>query len=224
MSQFLPKLFRWVFAVLAGLMALGAVCIVVLMLIGPVLPPGAHFGPLHGDIAGQPATFALQSDGADGQLLSLNAFRGNIAVNVDKPAGVVEVLKRYGLPLALVYTLFFAALFEVLRRLFRNVERGASFTPQTVRLVQIVGGGLIVFAFVSSIGESWFAHAMYGYLAEHTQFAISGTTVHLPPVGRPHFIRFPLGNSAFYTGLLVLALAEVFRQGLVLQRDNDLTV
>jgi hypothetical protein len=28
----------------------------------------------------------------------------------------------------------------------------------------------------------------------------------------------------FFCGLLVLALAEVFRQGLALQRDSDLTV
>jgi len=35
--------------------------------------------------------------------------------------------------------------------------------------------------------------------------------------------RFPLGSRAFVSGLLVLALAEVFRQELELQLDNELT-
>jgi hypothetical protein len=95
-----------------------------------------------------------------------------------------------------------------------------------VRLVQIVGGSLIVFSLVSAIAESWFAYAMYGYLAEHTQIAISGTFVQLPPAQRPPWLGFesPFTSAEFLAGLLVLALAEVFRQGLALQRDNDLTV
>ncbi len=227
MSQFLPKLFRWGFTVLAGLTALGAVCLIVIILVDPKLPPDAHFGPVHGDLGGQPATFALQPDtSSKGEpVLSMQAFKGNIAMRVDKPAGVVELLKRYGLPLLLIYAIFFTALFEVLRRLFRNVGRGDSFTPQSVRLVQVVGGSLIVFSILSALGESWFAHAMYSYLTEHMQIAISGTLVHLPPVGHMRlFGRFPFGSPVFFSGLLVLALAEVFRQGLVLQRDNDLTV
>ena len=146
-------------------------------------------------------------------------------MTVDKPAGAIELLKRYGLPLLLIYAVFFAALFELLRRLFRNVGRGDSFTPQSVRLVQIVGGALIVFSLISAVGESWFAHAMYAYLTEHTQFAISGTSVRLPPAENTHLIvRLPFGSPVFLSGLLVLALAEVFRQGLALQRESDLTV
>jgi hypothetical protein len=50
--------------------------------------------------------------------------------------------------------------------------------------------------------------------------------VQLPPAVAPPWLgaRFPLCDAAFLTGLLVLALAEVFRQGLALQRDSDLTV
>ena len=183
MSHFLPKLFRWVFTVLAVLTALAAVGLIAVILVDPTLPPDARFGPVHGKLMGQPATLALQPD-ASGQgepALSARAFNGNVTMTVDKPAGAIELLKRYGLPLLLIYAVFFAALFELLRRLFRNVGRGDSFTPQSVRLVQIVGGALIVFSLISAVGESWFAHAMYAYLTEHTQFAISGTSVRLPP-------------------------------------------
>jgi len=95
-----------------------------------------------------------------------------------------------------------------------------------VRLVQVVGGALIVFSLVAAIAESWFAYAMYGYLSEHAQVAVSGAPLTLPPAHRPPLFGhgFPLHRPALFAGLLVLALAEVFRQGLALQRDSDLTV
>ena len=227
MSHFLPKLFRWVFTGLAVLTALAAVVLIAVILVDPTLPPDARFGPVHGQLMGQPATLALKPDanGEGGPALSARAFNGNVTMTVDKPAGAIELLKRYGLPLLLIYAVFFAALFELLRRLFRNVGRGDSFTPQSVRLVQIVGGALIVFSLISAVGESWFAHAMYAYLTEHTQFAISGTSVRLPPAENTQLVaRLPFGSPVFLSGLLVLALAEVFRQGLALQRESDLTV
>ena len=227
MSHFLPKLFRWVFTVLAVLTAFAAVGLIAVILVDPTLPPDARFGPVHGEVLGQPATLALQP-GASGQgepALNARAFNGSVIITVDKASGAIELLKGYGLPLLLIYAVFFAALFELLRRLFRNVGRGDSFTPQSVRLVQIVGGALIVFSLISAVGESWFAHAMYAYLTEHTQIAISGTSVRLPPAENTQLIaRLPFGSPVFLSGLLVLALAEVFRQGLALQRESDLTV
>ena len=227
MSHFLPKLFRWVFTVLAVLTALAAVVLIAVILVDPTLPPDARFGPVHGQLMGQPATLALKPDanGEGGPALSARAFNGNVTMTVDKPAGAIELLKKYGLPLLLIYAVFFAALFELLRRLFRNVGRGESFTPQSVRLVQVVGGALIIFSLISAVGESWFGHAMYAYLTEHTQFAISGTSVRLPPAENTQLVaRLPFGSPVFLSGLLVLALAEVFRQGLALQRESDLTV
>lgn len=228
MNPFLPKLFRVAFTVLAGAAAFAAVCIVAAMVIDPELPPGARFGPVHGDVLGQPATFGLQAAGGDQaeSAMYLRAFGGNVAATVDRPAGVVELLKDYGLPVLLIHAVFLAALFELLRRLFRNVGSGHSFTPQSVRLVQIVGGSLIAFSLVSAVAESWFAYALYGYLVEHAQIAISGTPLRLPPAQHPPLLGhgFPLHRSALFAGLLVLALAEVFRQGLALQRDSDLTV
>jgi hypothetical protein len=228
MSTFMPKLFRWVFSVLAVLAALAAAAILVVLAIDPTLPPDARFGPVRGDVLGQPAVMALRPD-AKGQgqpALTMTAFRGNLAMTVDEPAGVVELLKRYGLPLLLISAVFFTALFELLRRLFRNVGHGKSFTPQSVRLVQIIGASLVVFSLLFAVGESWFAYAMYSYLVEHTEIAISGTPVRLPQAATPPWLGhgFPFGSTAFFSGLLVLALAEVFRQGLALQRDNELTV
>jgi hypothetical protein len=228
MSQFLPKLFHFAFAALAAVAACAAFGILVAMLTDPGLPPGAQFGPVTGEVLGQPASFALHP-GASPQAestLSLRAFNGNLDVSVGRAAGLVELLKKYGFPVLLVYFAFFAVLFELIRRLFRNVGRGESFTAQSVRLVQIVGVSLIVYALVSAVAEAWFAYAMYGHLAEHTEILISGTPVQLPPAQRPPLFGFnaPILSSGFLAGLLVLALAEVFRQGLALKRDNELTV
>jgi hypothetical protein len=227
MNRFLPTVFRSVFTVLAGLAALATVVLLAVILLNPGLPTDARFGPVHGEFLGQPTSLALQPVAGDQgeSVLSASAFSGNVTITVARPAGVIERLKRYGLPLLLIKTVFLTALFELLRRLFRNVGRGESFTTKSVRLVQAVGAALIVFSFIAAVGASWFAEAMYPYLAEHTQIAISGTSVRLPPAGdMPVLGRFPFISPVFLSGLLVLALAEVFRQGLALQRESDLTV
>ena len=228
MNLFLPRLFHVSFAVLAVLASIAAAFIVVVMMVDPELPPDTRLGPSRGEFLGQPASIALQpaTGGPGDSVLELRAFDGNVAATVDRPAGVIERLKTFGLPVLLIHALFLAALFELLRRLFRNVGRGESFTPQSVRLVQIIGVSLMVFAFVSAIGKSWFGYEMYAVLADNTRVAVSGTPVQLPPAVAPPWLgaRFPLWDAAFLTGLLVLALAEVFRQGLALQRDSDLTV
>jgi len=228
MNLFLPRLFHVSFAVLAVLASIAAAFIVVVMMVDPELPPDTRLGPSRGEFLGQPASIALQpaTGGPGDSVLELRAFDGNVAATVDRPAGVIERLKTFGLPVLLIHALFLAALFELLRRLFRNVGRGESFTPQSVRLVQIIGVSLMVFAFVAAIGKSWFGYEMYAVLADNTRVAVSGTPVQLPPAVAPPWLgaRFPLWDAAFLTGLLVLALAEVFRQGLALQRDSDLTV
>ncbi len=227
-TAFLPKLFRWLFTILEGLLALGALCIAVAILIHPSLPPNAHFGPFQREVGGQTATFSLQPPPSGGaSVLTVQAFNGNATMTVNGPAGLIALLIGHGLPLILTYVLFLGVLFDLLRRLFRNVGRGESFTPQSVRLVQIVGGALIAFAIVASVIKAWYTHMVVAYLLQHTDIAISGTPVRLPHLD-PQSMQFghwlPLGDSVFWSGLLVLALAEVFRQGLALKRDNELTV
>ena len=224
-SNALPRLFRWVFAGLAVLAVLCAVAVCLAILINPKLPAGAQFGPVAIDLLGEPGTVALRPAGGDSDF-TVTALRGAVSLSSEKAGGLVEVLKHWGLPMVLMNTIFFAVLFDLLRRLFRNVGRGDSFTLQSVRLVQVLGGWLILFSLVSAFAEHWFNEAAFGYFAQHTTMTISGTTLHLPvPRDRilPH-VGFPFGSPVFFSGLLVLALSEVFRQGLVLKNENDLTV
>lgn len=222
----LPKIFRWVFTVLAGFTAVAAVILCVVIAVDPHLPRGAHFGPATVDLMGQPGTISLLPSRGDFDF-SVSAFRGTITLFVAKAGGLIEIVKHYGLPLVLVDLIFFAVLFELLRRLFRNVGRGDSFTTLTVRLVQMVGFLLIAFSFVSAFAEGLFAHAAFAYFAAHAVITISGSQLHLPA---PHYVMlprsdgFPFGSPLFFSGLLVLALSEVFRQGLALKSENELTI
>jgi hypothetical protein len=229
-TNWLPKFLRWIFTIFAVFTALGALALLVLLVIDPTLPPGTHFGPLAAKIEGFPGTITFRNS-----TFTLNALRGGVSVIVQNTDGLIDILKHYGLPLLILNALFFTALFDLLRRLFRNVGRGESFTPQTVRLVQIIGVSLLVFSLVSAVGEGWFHYSLFSYLAQHATIIVSGTPIHLPS---PHDfahgnekISFNsggdgtmFGSPLFFSGLLVLALSEVFRQGLVLKREHDLTV
>jgi hypothetical protein len=215
-----------VFLVLTVIFVLASLLVVVVMLANPRVPAGAHLGPTQVDLAGQPATILLRSAGADSDFLG-TAFGGNVSVAVEKAGGLVELLKHYGLPLILIKMIFLAALFELLRRLFRNVGRGESFRRDTIRLVQGVGGLLILFSFFLAFAEGLFFHNVFTYLAQHAVITISGTAVHFPApdyemFSKDHGALF--GSPLFFSGLLVLALSEVFRQGLALKDENALTI
>jgi len=221
-TAWLPKALRWMFAILSIFSGVFALALVIVLIIDPSLPLGSHVGPVKIDIAGQPGTFSMWDTN-----IVLSALRGNITMQVADVRGLIELLKHYGLPLLILNAAFYAMVFDLMRRMFRNVGRGESFTQNTVRLVQIIGLSLLVFSLVSATAEGWFQQALFAYLAQHAVISISGTAIHLPAPqgfsvggGGP----FPFGSPVFFTGLLVLALAEVFRQGLVLKRENDLTV
>jgi hypothetical protein len=223
----LPRIFQWVFLVLAVAFALGAVIVGIVMLANPHMPAGAHLGPAQIDFAGQPGMAILRSSGSDSDFLA-SAFGGNLSLTVEKAGGLVELLKHYGLPLILLNMLFLAALFELLRRLFRNVGRGQSFRRDTIGLVQGVGGLLILFSFVLSFAEGLLLYNLLTYLGQHAVITVSGTAVHFP-APRTYEV-FPKGNGfvfsspLFFSGLLVLALSEVFRQGLALTNEHALTI
>lgn len=222
----LPRIFQWVFLVLAVLAALAAFLASIVLLINPHVPVTAHFGPVPMNFAGQPGFVALHPAGGDLEF-TISAFRGTVTLVVNQARGFIDVVKHYIVPLWLIEMLFVAALFELLRRLFRNVGHGDSFTLNTVRLVQILGALLIVFAYVLSFLQGLATHGIFTYFAQHALVMSSGVEVHLPSpryVMLPRGGFFPITNPLFFSGLLVLALSEVFRQGLALKKENELTI
>ncbi|HUO99271.1 MAG TPA: DUF2975 domain-containing protein [Rhizomicrobium sp.] len=239
-TAWLPKVLRWMFAILSVLSAIAAVALVAFLIIDPNIPFGTHFGPVDVKMGDQTGVLWLK-----GSTFTLSGFRGAVVLTVDNARGLIDVLKHKGVPVAILSVAFYAVLFDLLRRLFRNVSRGQSFTQKNLRLVQSIGLSLLVFSIVSALAESWFHYAVLSYLSEHAWLTISGTTIHFPTqntfvisghngiVGDGDFSGganyssgggFPFGTPVFFSGLLVLALSEVFRQGLALKNESDLTV
>jgi hypothetical protein len=219
-TRWISRLLKWLFAVCMVGCIVGAVAVVIVMVIDPKLSSLGGNANFSFDVLGQNGTLTVTNKSAVADWM-----RGNVHVKVADPDGLFNVMKYHGLPLALMFTLFYAILFDLLRRLFRNVVRGDSFTRNNVRLVQIIGLALVAFSFASAAAEGWFYFALTDFLTHHATATLAGAAV--PISGK----TFTFGNnsdgifnSLFLTGLLVLALSEVFRQGLVLKNEHDLTV
>lgn len=220
--SWLPRVLRWVFGAFTILFGIGLVGILIVLAVDPKLPAGTQLGPMNVELLGLPGSIFLDNAAVGAQLV-----HGGIAVRVNDAAGLIELLKHVGLPVALLQILFFMGLFDLLRRLFRNVARGESFTRPNLRLVQIIGFSLVGFSLISCVTEGWFMSSLMDYLAHHSAMTVSGTAVRLPH--EPGFQinvggLSPSDSPLFFSGLLVLALSEVFRQGLALKSDNDLTI
>lgn len=221
-TRWLPKVLCWMFGILSIITGAVAILVIVVMVIDPKIPFGSHLGPVEVNISGQPGTISVWNSN-----FVLQALHGKVVLSVSDAHNFIELLKHYGLPLVILNMVFFTVLFDLLRRMFRNVGRGESFTQRTLRLVQFIGASLLVFSLVEAAAEGWFQFAVLNYLSQHAVLVISGTAVHLPPMHEFTMSdggSFPFGTPIFFTGLLVLALSEVFRQGLVLKSENDLTV
>lgn len=117
-----------------------------------------------------------------------------------------------------------AAIFSLLRRLFDNAKRGAIFSMSSVRLIRLMGWfSLVYFVLVSAIANGlnrliWRSLSLG--LLDTGFFSASRAPVRLmvlPP-------QLDLALNPILFGLFAFVLAEVFRQGLLLREENDLTV
>lgn len=121
---------------------------------------------------------------------------------------------------ALIGGIFFLLLFHLFWRLCRNAERGEIFTEGNLKLVRASGGLLIAYSLASFLVRMWIDYRIGHYVAE--QVSIQGIKA-ITMWSRPEMLIHP-HIDRFVTGLLVLALAEVFRHGLALKQETDLTV
>ena len=221
-TSWLPKFLRWVFTAFTGLMLVLGIVLLFFMF-NPSFFTGhgtVQISPV--TLAPEPGAMTLKSD--TGETVTIEKFDASISVKPDADGGLAKLVTQRALPMALIYIVFFAFLFEMLRRLFRNVSRAESFTDQNVRLVRLIGYSILVFSIAAAVAEGWVERSFVDYLDTHT--AVSSLKLHV--VQSQNFQINTAETSFqwpwFFTGLLVLALSEVFRQGLVLKRENDLTV
>ena len=218
----LPRALNWLFWIFMVLSAIAVAAILIALLVDPKLPANTTLGTAKVEFLGLPGTIYLENS-----MLGAEFVHGGLSVRVSDAAGLFEVVKHAGLPVALLKCAYFVLLFDLMRRLFRNVARGESFTRPSLRLVQGIGGSLLVFSLVFAVATGWFYSVLLDYLSQHAALSVSGMVVRMPQGGNYDFGDgggFPFGTPFFFSGLLVLAMSEVFRQGLSLKSDSDLTI
>lgn len=220
----LPKIIGVVFAVLCWLFVLTATMLLVAIIVDPDLPDGGIVNLSIVDLAPKPGSMVLHADKGS-TVFTVTGLSGTLNGTSGEGAEMFTMIKRYLLPMGLLFTAFLAVLFDLLRRLFRNVGRGDSFTPGNMRLVYAIGISLIVYSLTAAAADSWLTTALADYASQHLSFAHEGMRIVVTAGdGDVSTVGVSFGGSSFFTGLLVLALAEVFRQGLKLKRDSELTI
>ncbi len=97
-----------------------------------------------------------------------------------------------------------------LRRIIRSVAGGSPFIPENVNSFRRIG--LIVIA---------------GSILQGITGGLAGLVMMrnlVPPAGVQFNARFTLSLEGLFLGLVILALAEVFRYGTELQQESDMTI
>ncbi|MDF1594839.1 MAG: DUF2975 domain-containing protein [Acidimicrobiia bacterium] len=146
--------------------------------------------------------YSLTSDGwGDGTII-----RASGEANFDDP-GIGLAIAAGGTILAGLAAAFIALI--LMRRIFSTMMVGTPFLPENARRIRWLGYMVIGGALVEQIIEIGL-----GLLVLNS---ISSTGLDID-------YHFDLNLAAVFVGLIILALAEVFRHGTALQADADLTV
>src|SRR5262245_52667719 len=116
-----PKLLKIFFAILEVIVLLGTIIALSLVAVLPRLPGKAWYSL--GPVQFVPSAAPLEiKDTAAGDL-ELRDLQGIVTVTNEFGPGRLAALRWAIPPVILVYSLFFVSLFDLLRRLFRNVAR-----------------------------------------------------------------------------------------------------
>jgi hypothetical protein len=107
----------------------------------------------------------------------------------------------------------------LLQNLCARVEQGEVFSETNLRSIRNLGLILVSWSLADGAMQSWSAYRLGGFLSRHV--SVTGINATLA-TDATTIVR--LSFESLITGLLVLLLAEAFRQGLALKKENELTV
>jgi hypothetical protein len=223
----LPRNLRFLFGFLRGLMIFCAAVFVLSVLILPLLPkrtvaerPLTSIDALaEVTLTFEPGAYHVQATKAAAGEVELAKIRGKFLGNSRSADAEIASLSRWHFFLRLMVDLtFLYVLFDLLWRLCRNVERGEVFSESNTRYVRNLGLMILVYQAVACAAGYWYARMIEGFLLRRV--VAEGVKLKL------HWGMevFPVSLDLIVIGLLLLVLGEVFRQGLALKKENELTV
>lgn len=173
----------------------------------------------HGNISLGPlrfttgARYRLEMKNMNAEAVQMDSLNG--MVSFIRPANPAEILGTVRFPFFASVFCFGAinlAILEMLRRMLRKVQQGDAFTRASVRGVQAIGVLFILSGILQPLATGWFISEIAAYATNHLTTGILFDT------------RSILNYPVIFTGAVILALAEIFRQGVALKEDNTLTI
>jgi hypothetical protein len=162
---------------------------------------------------------SLKSSTADAKDIRVSEVRTDLALNFhSNDPKLAAVIRQTLLPEMILS--FISAFFMLgqLRKFCARSAQGEVFSEANLRSIRSLGLIFVVTGFAEIGLHFWTNHQLIAYLNEHVDFTGSGAGVSADTKSIFEWI------GSILTGLLVMILTEVFRQGIALQKENDLTV
>jgi hypothetical protein len=221
----LPANLRTLFSVLQLLAVIAGVLWIVglLFAFAPwTTKPGVRFLLPFADLSFKSPANSLHmqtpsSGPADIQLLRLNSEL-NLNLNTTDPE-LATAIRWTLLPRSIAAVIATWLLMGLLKKLCARIEHGEIISEANLRSVRNLGFFLILYTLADALLQMWTIFKLGGYLTRHA--TITGANLALD--GSVHSLAH-VSLDYLVIGLLVLLIAEAFRQGLALKAENDLTV
>jgi hypothetical protein len=177
----------------------------------PTVPPKLNLRLNEGAIE-------LQTETSDPADIEIGKLEGTLKFNsYGRDPQLLTRVRWTTMPLLVIVLGSWFLLLGFLRRLCANIETGEMFSDNNLRLVRNIGLLLVISELVGDAMLLLSHHLLGSYLAQHA--TITGIDANLQSE-----VISQLGISGIVTGLLVLLIAEAFRQGLALKKESELTV
>lgn len=212
---------RMFFGFLRGFIVMGAILQLFSVLIFPLVHLSFSVPQTLAEVSVKldPKIIQLSSNTPDNVEVKLSPLSGSLWVTYANEGREFSALSRWHFFLCEAEGIAFSyLLFDLLYRLCRKIEDGEIFSSENTRLVRNIGLALVGFQALVGITGAWYARVANRFLEEHIG------SDHLQLKAHWYSGGYSPSISLITTGCLVILLAEVFRQGLILKTENDLTV
>lgn len=177
----------------------------------------------------QPSLPPMAYHGAGGGTVALRNVSGTLMVQQTANSGTLLTFVRLRAAYDCLRLILACAIFSLLRQLFDNVKLGEAFSLKSVQLIRRIGWCFAGYAVAASLFASVLDWMIGHDLRQHlTLDHLRTDFVSADAIGGLHFVfnelHLTLDLTIVGVALLGFVLAEVFRQGVLLQQDHDLTV
>lgn len=165
---------------------------------------------------------------SNGSVMVTNLSAELLVSQAENPSRLLTFLRWRSMASSLLLALL-CAIFSLVRRLFDNVKIGEAFSLKSVQLIRLMGWCCLISSITASVLNSVLDWSIASDLRQH--LAINGLSTGFLSADTEGGINFFFGQlhlkldlSTLLIGLLAFALAEVFRQGVLMKEEHELTV